>query len=366
MASRFRIALLLLVCAAQFLSGCAMRPGAALLEPVALEAKPKSVVTVYAASYLSAAPEGSSDDVIVRSELVAGFAKYQISVPQNHKGGHVEIPAGSSPDPTRYFTVVNATPLKASGFYQTINRDLDAKQSNSRDVFVFVHGYNNNYQEALFRLTQLLADSDTQQPTILFAWPSFARLLGYSADRERVMVSRNYLEQVLNDLAKTQNIRNIHLVAHSMGSLLVMETLRQAKFKSGACKTADVINAPCAGAPFLAKLGQVVLLAPDIDLGVFETQLDDVGAIASRIHVVVAKDDLALAASRRLAGGLQRVGNPDPKDKTQLWTDLAKRVDVIELQAINGCDPLNHSNFACVIHDLKEKVRSASLRNASR
>jgi esterase/lipase superfamily enzyme len=355
MVSNIRVALLLLACTALLLSGCA-RPGAALLNAVDLETKPKSIVAVYAAAYLSAAPEGSSDDVVVRSRLKKGFAKFTISVPKNHKDGHVELPVGSKPDSARHFAVVvDPEKFEEPGFYQAIGRDTGPHHSSNRDVFVFVHGYNNNFQEALFRMAQLLEDSDTHEPSVLFAWPSFARVLNYSADRERVMASRNYLEHVLNNLARTPHLRKIHIVGHSMGSLLVMETLRQASFKSQSCR-----DVSCTGAPFLGKLGRVALVAPDIDISVFKTQLSDVGVVASHIHIVIAKDDLALAASRRLAGGLPRVGNPDPDTKKLLEQLLPGPKQVIELKNIQGCDPLNHSNFACAIRSLKEQVRSAA------
>ena len=107
------------------------------------------------------------------------------------------------------------------------------------------------------------------------------------------------------ELSDVPDIGRIHILAHSMGSWLTMEALRQ-----------DAI----AGRPDLnGKLGDVMLAAPDIDVNVFRAQIAKLDA--SHFSVMVSANDRALSLSRRLAGDRPRLGalNPrNPADKAML------------------------------------------------
>jgi esterase/lipase superfamily enzyme len=90
----------------------------------------------------------------------------------------------------------------------------------------------------------------------------------------------------------------VHILAHSMGTWLTMETLREIAI---------------AGSPDLdGKLGDVVLAAPDIDLNVFRQQMARIDP--SHVFVLVAANDRALSLSRRLAGDRPRLGALDPSN----------------------------------------------------
>jgi esterase/lipase superfamily enzyme len=60
-----------------------------------------------------------------------------------------------------------------------------------RFVGIFVHGYNNSFQQSLFRTAQLVADGDSGRSAVLFCWPSKAELTGYIADKNAVTLSRD-------------------------------------------------------------------------------------------------------------------------------------------------------------------------------
>jgi esterase/lipase superfamily enzyme len=51
--------------------------------------------------------------------------------------------------------------------------------------------------------------------TMLFSWPSKAKLLDYGYDRESAMWSRDALEQVFAGLMASGAVGRIHVVAHS-------------------------------------------------------------------------------------------------------------------------------------------------------
>jgi esterase/lipase superfamily enzyme len=86
----------------------------------------------------------------------------------------------------------------------------------------------------------------------------------------------------------------VHVVAHSMGTMLALESLRQLYAQYGDA-VAD-------------RIGAVVFAAPDIDMDVFSSAIDRIGPLARKITVITATNDRALALSGRIAGGMTRVG----------------------------------------------------------
>jgi esterase/lipase superfamily enzyme len=108
------------------------------------------------------------------------------------------------------------------------------------------------------------------------------------------MWSRDALEQVLERLVLNPNVGRVHIVAHSIGTMLTMESLRQLYARHGSA----------AG----QRIGAVVFAAPDIDMDVFSSSVERIGPLAPRITVITATNDRALAVSGWIAGGITRVG----------------------------------------------------------
>ena len=111
------------------------------------------------------------------------------------------------------------------------------------------------------------------------------------------MWSRDALEDLLTAIAKTPSGGRIHIVAHSMGTLLTLETLRMLRASGGESA--------------MERIGAVVLAAPDIDIDLFARGLERLGPDARKITVISSTNDRALAVSSRLAGGIVRAGAAD-------------------------------------------------------
>jgi esterase/lipase superfamily enzyme len=273
------------------------------------------------------------------------YQDYAISIPPAHVAGKIEWPSQTPGNAETDFVVTSNEPLTRAGFVKAIGTELALRRDLQGRVLVFVHGYNTSHQEAVFRVAQLAADLHASAGAmVVFSWPSRANLLGYVADKESVTFSRDYLEQVLNEIARIPDVRSINLVAHSMGNWLAVETLRQAKLREGA--------------PFLGKLGEVVLLAPDIDVDVFRTQLDAIGKLNHPIIVAVSRDDKALATSQRIAGGVRRVGNvliDNPRVQAAIEH---YGIDVVDLSQVNSEDYLGHSKFVEALPGLQSIAAS--------
>jgi esterase/lipase superfamily enzyme len=179
--------------------------------------------------------------------------------------------------------------------------DLPGVSTNARDVLIYIHGFNTTFETAVLDAARLSNGIKFRGDTVVFSWPSKAKLFDYGYDRESAMWSRDALETVLNGLLASPTVGRINIVAHSIGTMLTMESLRQLYARQGD-KAAE-------------RLGAVVFAAPDIDMDVFTSSVEHVGPIAHNITVLAATNDRALAVSRWMAGGMTRVG---AAQKTQL------------------------------------------------
>jgi esterase/lipase superfamily enzyme len=185
-------------------------------------------------------------------------------------------------------------------------QDLLAQESGGggRDLLIYVHGFKQTFEAAALDAARLSDGIRFRGETMVFSWPSRAGLFDYSYDRESAMWSRDAFERVLDSVLASPNIGRIHIVAHSMGTMLTLETLRQVHARHG-----DAM---------IDRLGAVVFASPDIDMDVFSSSIGRIGPLANKITVVTATNDLALAVSRRLAGGMARVGTAEKAELERL------------------------------------------------
>lgn len=172
-----------------------------------------------------------------------------------------------------------------------------AQAALGRDLLLYIHGYRESFETAAASTIELSEGIKFPGVTGLFTWPSAASTLSYVADRESAMWSRDALEDVLAAIAKTPSGGRIHIVAHSMGTLLTLEALRMLRADGG----------PDA----MERIGAIVMAAPDIDIDLFARGLERLGPDAKKITVISSTNDRALAVSSRLAGGIIRAGAAD-------------------------------------------------------
>jgi len=169
-----------------------------------------------------------------------------------------------------------------------------AQAALGRDLLLYVHGYRESFETAAASTVELSQGIRFPGATGLFTWPSAASTFSYVADRESAMWSRDAFEDLM---ARTPSGGRIHIVAHSMGTLLTLETLRMLRGSGGESA--------------MERIGAVVLAAPDIDIDLFARGLERLGPDARKITVISSTNDRALAVSSRLAGGIVRAGAAD-------------------------------------------------------
>ena len=171
---------------------------------------------------------------------------------------------------------------------------LLAQAVGGSDVLIYVHGFKQTFETATLDAAHLSDGIKFRGRTMVFSWPSKAGLFDYAYDRESAMRSRDDFERVLHSIVTTPSAGRIHIVAHSMGTMLTLESLRQLYARYG-----DTV---------VGRIGAVVFAAPDIDMDVFSSAINRIGPLAGKVSVITATNDRALALSGRIAGGMTRVG----------------------------------------------------------
>ncbi|MFA6153634.1 alpha/beta hydrolase [Mesorhizobium sp.] len=253
------------------------------------------------------------------------YARVSVTVPGLHKAGQIERRSrGKSNDPAKYFMASEVVGYDTQPkFSSALNADIAARGGR---VMVFVHGYNTGFDAAVYRLTQLVHDSGYPGTPVLFSWASGARTTDYVYDKESASAARDQLEVTLRMLEQS-GARRIDIVAHSMGTWVTMETLRQMAISG---------DRDLGG-----KLGDVVLASPDIDVDVFKSQMRRYGKPDKPFILLLSDDDRALRLSGLIAGSRPRVG--DYKDAADL---ASYGVTVVDLSKVKGTDSFNHTKFA--------------------
>ncbi|HUH48579.1 MAG TPA: alpha/beta hydrolase, partial [Mycoplana sp.] len=252
-----------------------------------------------------------------------------VSIPpaSRRKVGSVQWPKKAPPDPATDFAVLRVAQLPSiesgKSWFRMHNRN--------GHVMVFVHGFNNRYEDAVFRFAQIVHDSNADVTPVLFTWPSRARVFDYNYDKESTNYSRTGLERLLHVLQDDKDVKDITILAHSMGTWLAMESLRQMSIRDGRV------------AP---KIENVVLASPDIDIDVFARQWSELGGKKPNFTIFVSQDDKALALSRFISGDIQRLGQINPADEPYRAQFEKAGITVVDLTKVKSGDRLAHGKFA--------------------
>jgi len=188
-----------------------------------------------------------------------------------------------------------------------LNRLKQEEGINTPKVGIYLHGYNNNYQESIdeiFDLEQHIGKQLGYFPVIVgFSWPSSGMTPFYLSDREEVRDSVGAFTRFLLDINELahRNERDCFsttfCIAHSMGNYLL---------RKGMEYMSDQLGTPQGRMLF----DETVMLAPD--LASHDIEVDGKGVyiadFSRRVHVYYSKFDRALKASSTKRFGANRLG----------------------------------------------------------
>lgn len=255
------------------------------------------------------------------------LTQISISIPAKREAGTVQWPKRLPPDPATDFAVTNVQQIDTVAQGRVWFR----QHVNGGHALVFIHGFNNTYEDSVFRLAQIVHDSKMQATPVLFTWPSRAEITAYQYDKESTNYSRTALEQALRTLAADPDVKDITIMAHSMGTWLAMESLRQMGIRDGHVNS---------------KIHNVILASPDIDIQVFAKQYAEMGEPHPKFTIFVSQDDKALAVSSFITGRVSRLGAINPAEEPYRSKLEKAGITAIDLTKVKTNGRLNHGKFA--------------------
>ncbi len=325
--NRVRI-VMLGVCAASILAACAGRPDGALI-PVPDNVPGTSRVNMLVTTVRERVdgPDVFSGE---RGSKVS-FLEVDVSIPPEgaRQMGEVQWPKRVPGNPATDFVTTRLTDMTRPQAEKWFNTQV--RKTPGRQALVFVHGYNQRFDDAVFRFAQIVNDSGADVAPVLFTWPSRGSLLAYGYDRESTSYSRDALERLLTFMANDPNVSEVSILAHSMGNVVTLEALRQMAIRNGR---------------IMPKIKNVMLAAPDVDVDVFRSVFNEIGDKRPNFTMFVSQDDKALKVSKRVWGGVPRVGQVDPYQEPYRSEFERNGITVVDLTKLESVDPLNHGKFA--------------------
>jgi esterase/lipase superfamily enzyme len=214
---------------------------------------------------------------------------------------------------------MNFTEYTKEMFFDLLRKAMS--RPDERTTFVFIHGFNVDFNEAVRRTGQLGIDLGLPQAPILYSWPSQGSALQYIADTNAAIWTVPHLAEFLCDLQERSGATSIHLIAHSMGNQALTGALRLLR--------ADARLAT-------NRFKQIVLTAPDLDANIFERDLaPQIVGIGERTTLYASSRDEILTVSKRLnayrragdaAEGIVVVDGVDSIDASEVSTGLGHSV----------------------------------------
>ena len=200
----------------------------------------------------------------------------EVSIPRDHRMGEIERPSvwhfEFRENPSKHVVVLKVRRQTKSDFYAELRSRI--VQSERKQAFVFVHGYNVPFVEATRRTAQMAYDLGFDGAPLLYSWPSEGSVSKYPTDEANVEWSTSNLKAFLSDISAS-GADTVHLIAHSMGCRALTRAI--VALSNELTESSKTV------------FREMVLAAPDIDADVFRRD------IAPRI--VEAKIDLTLYAS---------------------------------------------------------------------
>ena len=96
-----------------------------------------------------------------------------VSIPPDRvrRPGEVNLPARAPGDPATTFVARKVAQVEEADFDRWVR--ARAASLPKRRALVFVHGYNNRFDDAVFRFAQLVHDTNAAVVPVLFTWIGF-------------------------------------------------------------------------------------------------------------------------------------------------------------------------------------------------
>lgn len=324
---------------------------AARAKPVEDPAKTYDVVPVFYGTDRAIEPDPNRLQFGAERGHELQLGRALVTVPLIHKVPHIERPVvieipyfkvkvyEEKEDPEKHFTVQEIKGLTKDQMLALIKQRLATSSTFKDHAFVFVHGFNTSFDNALYRTAQIAYDLHFDGVPFLYSWPSGGKVASYTYDHGSVEQAEPTLAEFLNIVIQKSGAKSISLIAHSMGNELLLRVLERMKTK----------------VPRGVVISQVILAAPDVDRDKFNIIAREITNFAKGVTLYAASNDRALGYSAKFWGGVPRAG-----DVPETGPLIIPGVDTIDVTAVStDALGLNHSGYAenpALLNDVKALV----------
>ncbi|MDQ6765412.1 MAG: alpha/beta hydrolase, partial [Verrucomicrobiota bacterium] len=255
----------------------------------------------------------------------------------------VPLPVGEATNPERLF-IRTAKTLPQNEFAVSAQKAVRRARLYPKSALIFVHGYNNTFEQALSRGAQLVRDLNYDGPAFVFSWPSKGNWWQYRTDRAAAKNAGKSLAAFIRSVAATNGVEKIHIIAHSMGNRVLLAALK------------DITESP--QDQVSQKIGEVIFAAPAVPREEFSHQLDELdGRGMTRFTLYASSVDKALMVG--FAGELGHVLAGYVAGARPLTHPHVDSIDVSEAGTI-GLTNLNHDVFASnpvMLEDMRQLLQ---------
>lgn len=207
---------------------------------------------------------------------------------------------------------------------------------------LYVHGYNIGFGKGCSRAALFQENLRLASRFLLFSWPSDDTVTNYTHDESDIYWSVAYIKHTLERMIEAFGAGRVDIVSHSMGTRgVVLALLRMRDQHSGST-------------PLLNNL---VLIAADIDAGIFRQYLEVIRPLVRQITLYVSDNDNALLLSEDVHG-YPRLG------KTGAHLRDLEGVEVIDVSATGrrrASGHLYHLYNEVAINDLDQLLNDGIL-----
>lgn len=232
-----------------------------------------------------------------QGELECGIC--EVSIPKGHIQGEMERPEDFwiikfLENADMHVMVQSIRPMDEPSFMQLFGETI--KSTPKKNALLFIHGYNNSFEDAARRTAQIAWDLQFDGFPGFFSWPSAARKREYFSDEASARSSMPAMVEFLEKLILEPQLEQLHIIAHSMGTLIT--TLSLNELRDGG--TVDTV---------IHKIQQLILGAADIDQTEFRNNiLPKFKNIGLRRTLYTSDHDIAMKASSKFRIGRLRLG----------------------------------------------------------
>ncbi|WP_171175967.1 alpha/beta hydrolase [Ruegeria sp. HKCCD8929] len=226
--------------------------------------------------------------------------------------------------------------LYADQFRAAITEQV--RQSGTGNILIYVHGFNNGFEDALTTLTNVWHYSGRQSIPLAFSWPAGnSGVFKYFKDRESGEFSVFHFKELLDFLASVPEVDQIDIVAHSRGTDVVTSALRELVIRERGRGNKPKVT---------MKTGTLILAAPDLDVGTVRQRLisERFAEAFEQVNVYINPKDQALAYSSLLTQEA-RFGRLNTSDFAPGELAALSKVGLVHFIRVEGVGGLGHSYF---------------------